>query len=117
MLIEYTGHHVANVLETAEQIKKGHVCYRTEQDDRAKCSSICTFTNVHGDTHMGSIQKFIVNPSVVLITQYRRTKYCTAARSPQRPSIKECIDSISSSLTGFKIQSLKQLTVVPIENR
>ena len=61
VLIEYTGHHVANVLETAEQIKKGHVCYRTEQDDRAKYS-ICTFTNVHGDTHMGSIQKFIVNP-------------------------------------------------------
>ena len=115
-LIEYTGCRVPNIFETCEQIKKGHVYYRAEQNDRAKCSSVCTYADVHGDTHVGSIQKFIVNQSVVLITRYRRTKYCPAERPPRRPSIKEHIDSISSSLTGYEIQNLQQLTVVPIEN-
>ena len=57
VLIEYIGHHIANILQT--------VYYCTEQDDRAKYSNICTYTDVHDNTHIGSIQKFIVNPSVI----------------------------------------------------
>lgn len=53
-----------------------------EQDDWAKCSSVCTFTDVHIDMHIGSIQKFIIDPSVVLIARYNRTKYFLAARPP-----------------------------------
>lgn len=70
MLIEYIGHHhVANVFETAEQIRKGHDMFITAQS-RMTMPNAALFVHIlmYMVTHMGSIQKFIINSSVVLIT-------------------------------------------------
>ena len=53
------GHCPVNSFETTEQIKKEHIYYRTEQDDRAKCSSFCKYSDMHGDLNIGSIQNML----------------------------------------------------------
>ena len=87
----------------------------TEQDDRAKCSSFCKYSDMHGDLNIGSIQAFLVNPPLAIIARYCTTKYCPAVRPPRRPSIKRCIDSIHSSIAALKITNSHQLLVVPID--
>ena len=116
LLIGYLGHHTANVFKTSEQIRKHGIFFRTEQADRARCSSFCVYKDSHGEQQLGSIQRFIVEPSVVIMMKYSATKYCSALRPPRRQLIKDCIDSIGSSLIAIKVKSLHSLVVVPIEN-
>ena len=115
----YLGHNTDNSFSTSDQIAKDHVYFRTEQADKARCSSFCIYENLEAERHIGSIQNFVVDYSLAIIMKYDASPYSPTQIGPRRQPIRQCIQLITSTLSqthATTIKNLHSMTIVPIQN-
>jgi hypothetical protein len=107
---EYTGLNMPNTFETAESLRKDGVLFRTEQEGYTRCSSFCTYVDgTHASENIGSIQAFIVTPSLVVLHPYRQQSFTVASRPSRRMSIRSSTNLVHSM--SYSVEKLEFVSI------